>query len=42
MIAITMRDVNKIIDAIAAAFGAGANQVVNVEFYMSELRKYRD
>ena len=37
-----MRDVDKSSDAIAAAFQAGANQVVNVEFYTSELRKYRD
>jgi uncharacterized protein YggE len=37
-----MRDVNKTSEAIAAAFQAGANQVVNVEFYTSELRKYRD
>ena len=29
-------------EAIAAAFQSGANQVVNVEFYTSELRKYRD
>ncbi len=42
VISITMRDVNKTSNAIAAAFQAGANQVVNVEFYTSELRKYRD
>lgn len=42
IVAITMREVNKTNDAIAAAFQAGANQVVNVEFYTSELRKYRD
>ncbi|HSL46035.1 MAG TPA: SIMPL domain-containing protein [Anaerolineales bacterium] len=42
LIAITMRDVDKTSDAIATAFPAGANQVVNVEFYTSELRKYRD
>lgn len=42
VIAITMRDVDKTSDAIATAFQAGANQVVNVEFYTSELRKYRD
>jgi uncharacterized protein len=42
IISITMRDVDKTSDAIAAAFQAGANQVVNVEFYTSELRKYRD
>ena len=42
IVAITMRDVDKTSDAIAAAFQAGANQVVNVEFYTSELRRYRD
>ena len=42
IISITMRDVDETSDAIAAAFQAGANQVVNVEFYTSELRKYRD
>ncbi len=42
VISITMRDVNKTSNAISAAFQAGANQVVNVEFYTSELRKYRD
>ncbi|MBM3123474.1 MAG: DUF541 domain-containing protein [Chloroflexi bacterium] len=42
VVAITMRDVFKTSDVIAAAFQAGANQVVNVEFYTSELRKYRD
>ncbi len=42
VISITLRDVDKTSTAIAAAFDAGANQVVNVEFYTSELRKYRD
>ncbi|MBN2117565.1 MAG: SIMPL domain-containing protein [Anaerolineales bacterium] len=42
VISITMRDVDKTSEAIAAAFQAGANQVVNVEFYTSDLRKYRD
>lgn len=42
VISVTMRDVEKTSDAIAAAFQAGANQVVNVDFYTSELRKYRD
>jgi uncharacterized protein YggE len=41
-IAITLRDVSKSSDVMAAALGAGANQVINVEFYTSELRKYRD
>ena len=42
IVAITMRNVEKTSEAIATAFQAGANQVVNVEFYTSELRKYRD
>lgn len=42
VIAITVRDVDKANEAMIAAFQAGANQVVNVEFYTSELRKYRD
>jgi uncharacterized protein YggE len=42
VVSITMRDVDKTSDVIAMAFQAGANQVVNVEFYTSELRKYRD
>jgi uncharacterized protein YggE len=42
VISITLHDVDKTSEAIAAAFQAGANQVVNVEFYTSELRKYRD
>lgn len=42
IVSITMRDVEKASDAIAIAFQAGANEVVNVEFYTSELRKYRD
>ena len=42
VIAVTLRDVDKANDAIVAAFQAGANQVVNVDFYTSELRKYRD
>jgi uncharacterized protein YggE len=42
LIAITMRDVDKTSDAIATSFQSGANQLVNVEYYTSELRKYRD
>jgi uncharacterized protein YggE len=42
IIELTMRDVSKSNDAIVAAFQAGANQVVDVQFYTSELRKYRD
>lgn len=42
VIEVTVRDVKKTNDLIAAAFQAGANQVLNVEFYTSELRKYRD
>ena len=42
IIEITMRDVSKANDAIVTAFQTGANQVVDVQFYTSELRKYRD
>jgi uncharacterized protein YggE len=42
MIAITLRDISKVNKVIIAALGAGANRVVNVEFYLSDLRKYRD
>jgi len=42
IVEVTMRDVSKSNDAIVAAFQAGANQVVDVQFYTSELRKYRD
>ena len=42
VVAITLRDVSNTSNVIAAALEAGANQVVNVEFYTSELRKYRD
>jgi len=42
IIAITLRDVSLASRVIAVALEAGANQVVNVEFYTSELRKYRD
>jgi len=42
VISITMLDVDKTSEAIVVAFQAGANQVVDVEFYTSELRKYRD
>ncbi len=42
MVAITLRDVAKTSQVIAVALQAGANQVINVDFYTSELRKYRD
>jgi uncharacterized protein YggE len=42
VVAVTLRDVGRTSEVIAVALGAGANQVVNVEFYTSELRKYRD
>lgn len=41
-IEITVRDVSKANNVMVAAFQAGANQVVDVSFYTSELRKYRD
>lgn len=42
IVEVTVRDVDKANEAMIAAFQAGANQVVNVDFYTSELRKYRD
>jgi uncharacterized protein len=42
VVAITVRDVSKTSAVIAAALRAGANQVLGVDFYTSELRKYRD
>jgi uncharacterized protein len=42
VVAVTLRDVTKTSNVIVSALKAGANQVVNVEFYTSELRKYRD
>lgn len=42
IIAITLRNISKVNQVIIAALDAGANQVVNVEFYLSDLRKYRD
>jgi uncharacterized protein YggE len=41
-VAITLREVNKTNAVITAALQAGANQVIDVELYTSELRKYRD
>ena len=41
-VAVTVREVNKTSEIVAASLAAGANQVNNVEFYTSELRKYRD
>ena len=42
IVGITLRDISKVNKVIIAALNAGANQVVNVEFYLSNLRKYRD
>jgi uncharacterized protein YggE len=42
VVAVTLRDISKVNQVIVAALHAGANEVVNVEFYLSDLRKYRD
>jgi len=42
IVAVTLRDILKVNKIIGAALNAGANQVVDVEFYLSDLRKYRD
>jgi uncharacterized protein YggE len=40
--AVTLRDVSKFESLLSAALGAGANHVHDIEFYTTELRKYRD
>lgn len=42
LVAVTLRQADRVTPVVAAALKAGANQVVHVEFYTSELRKYRD
>jgi uncharacterized protein YggE len=42
IVAVTLREIDKISEVVVTALEAGANQVVNVELYTSELRKYRD
>ncbi len=41
-ISVTIRDVSKTSLVIAAALSSGANQVDDVNFYTTDLRKYRD
>jgi uncharacterized protein YggE len=41
-VAVTVREVESTSALVSAALKAGANTVDNVEFYTSELRKYRD
>lgn len=42
VVAITLSDVSKTSAALVSAFKAGANKVVEVQFYTSELRRHRD
>lgn len=42
VVAVTLRDITKINKVLAAALDAGANQVLSTEFYLSDLRTYRD
>ena len=41
-VSITLRDIKLVDDAIITALKSGANEVLDVQFYSSELRKYRD
>jgi len=41
-VSITLRDVSLVDDVILAALKVGANEVQDVQFYTSDLRKYRD
>jgi uncharacterized protein YggE len=42
VVAITLKDVSLASDVVVAAFKAGANEVLDAQFYTSELRRYRD
>lgn len=42
ILSITLTDISQASDVLIAALQAGANQVQNVQFYTSELRRYRD
>jgi uncharacterized protein len=42
VVAVTLNDVNQAGAVLIAALKAGANEVLDVEFYTSQLRKYRD
>lgn len=42
VVGITLRDVSQVSEVLIVAFRAGANEVQNVQFYTSELRRYRD
>lgn len=42
VVAITLNDVSKTSDVVIAALKAGANEVLDVQFYTSQLRRYRD
>jgi uncharacterized protein YggE len=42
VVAVTLKDVSRASDVVVAALKAGANQVLDVQFYTSELRRYRD
>jgi uncharacterized protein YggE len=42
VIAVTLRDISKVNTVITTSLQSGANEVINVEFYLSDLRKYRD
>jgi uncharacterized protein len=41
-VAVTLRDVKETSALLVAALNAGANRVLQVDFYTSDLRKYRD
>ena len=42
VVAITLNDVSQTSEVLIAALKAGANQVLDVQFYTSQLRQYRD
>ena len=42
IVAVDLKDVGKVSDVLSAALTAGANEVIDVKFSTSELRRYRD
>lgn len=42
VVGITLRDVSQVSETLIVAFRAGANEVRDIQFYTSELRRYRD
>jgi len=42
IVAVDLKDVSLVSEVLSAALTNGANEVIDVQFYTSELRRYRD